>query len=32
MMLDLWLYPFPEEGSRQGVAYLGDVLATLGLS
>jgi sugar phosphate isomerase/epimerase len=31
VMLDLWLYPFPEEGSRQGVAYLHDVLATLGL-
>jgi sugar phosphate isomerase/epimerase len=25
-MLDLWLYPFPEEGSRQGVAYLREAL------
>ncbi len=25
MMLDLWLYPFPEEGSRSGVAYLQEV-------
>jgi sugar phosphate isomerase/epimerase len=31
LMLDLWLYPFPEEGSRQGVTYLRDVLTTLGL-
>lgn len=26
MMLDLWLYPFPEEGSRQGLAYLRNFL------
>lgn len=26
VMLDLWLYPFPEEGSRTGVAYLQDKL------
>lgn len=25
MMLDLWLYPFPEEGSKSGVAYLQEV-------
>jgi sugar phosphate isomerase/epimerase len=25
MMLDLWLYPFPEEGSRSGIAYLQQV-------
>ncbi|MBX3011722.1 MAG: sugar phosphate isomerase/epimerase [Caldilineaceae bacterium] len=26
VMLDLWLYPFPEEGSRLGLAYLQDKL------
>ncbi len=30
-MLDLWLYPFPEEGARVGVPYLGQVLKELGL-
>lgn len=25
MMLDLWLYPFPEEGSRSGIAYLQEI-------
>lgn len=27
-MLDLWLYPFPEEGSRSGIAYLREQLHT----
>lgn len=31
IMLDLWLYPFPEEGSKSGVAYLRDVLQRLAL-
>jgi len=31
MMLDLWLYPFPEEGSRIGVSYVADVLRQLGI-
>jgi sugar phosphate isomerase/epimerase len=29
MMLDLWLYPLPEEGSRLGVPYLVEVVRTL---
>jgi len=32
MMLDLWLYPLPEEGSRIGVPYVRNVLSTLGLT
>lgn len=31
VMLDLWLYPFPEDGSKSGVAYLRDVLQRLAL-
>lgn len=31
MMLDLWLYPFPEDGTRAGVPYLSLVLERLGL-
>ncbi len=31
MMLDLWLYPLPEEGSRVGVPYVREVMRTLGL-
>jgi len=31
MMLDLWLYPFPEEESRVGVPYVAKVVRTLGL-
>jgi len=31
MMLDLWLYPLPEEGSRIGVPYVREVMRTLGL-
>ena len=31
MMLDPWLYPLPEEGSRIGVPWLRRVLGELGL-
>lgn len=31
MMLDLWLYPLPEHGSRVGVPYLRKVMDKLGL-
>lgn len=31
MMLDLWLYPLPIEGSKIGVPYLRGVMAELGL-
>ena len=31
MMLDLWLYPLPEEGSRIGVPYVAEVVRKLGL-
>ena len=31
MMLDLWLYPFPEDGSRIGVPYVAEVVRKLGL-
>jgi sugar phosphate isomerase/epimerase len=31
VMLDLWLYPLPEEGSRIGIPYVRQVLAELGL-
>jgi sugar phosphate isomerase/epimerase len=31
VMLDLWLYPLPEEGSRIGVPYVANVLRELGL-
>ena len=30
MMLDLWLYPFPEEGSKIGMPYIRQVMKTLG--
>ena len=30
MMLDLWLYPFPEEGSKIGMPYIREVMKTLG--
>lgn len=32
VMLDLWLYPFPEQGSRTGVPYVEQVVKQLGLS
>ena len=31
LMLDLWLYPLPEEGSRIGVPYVAEVARQLGL-
>jgi sugar phosphate isomerase/epimerase len=31
VMLDLWLYPLPEAGTRLGVPYVRDVLHALGL-
>ena len=31
MMLDLWLYPLPDEGSRVGLPYVREVMRTLGL-
>jgi sugar phosphate isomerase/epimerase len=31
MMLDLWLYPFPEEGSLTGVPYVAQAVKQLGL-
>ena len=31
MMLDLWLYPLPEEGSRIGVPYVAEVIRQLGI-
>ena len=31
-MLDLWLYPLPEEGARVGVPYARRVMQTLGLT
>ncbi len=31
MMLDLWLYPFPQEGSLVGVPYVKQVMKRLGL-
>ena len=30
MMLDLWLYPFPEQGSIIGMPYIREVMKTLG--
>jgi hypothetical protein len=30
-MLDLWLYPLPEKGSRIGVPYVAELLKALGL-
>jgi sugar phosphate isomerase/epimerase len=32
LMLDLWLYPFPEQGSQSGVPYVAQVVKKLGLS
>jgi sugar phosphate isomerase/epimerase len=32
VMLDLWLYPLPEEGSRIGVPYVAEVGKALGLT
>jgi sugar phosphate isomerase/epimerase len=32
MMLDLWLYPLPDEGTRIGVPYVRRVCETLGLT
>jgi sugar phosphate isomerase/epimerase len=32
VMLDLWLYPLPEDGSRIGVPYVRQVCAELGLA
>ena len=31
MMLDLWLYPFPEEGTKISLPYVSKVMKTLGL-
>jgi len=31
MMLDLWLYPFPEEGTRISLPYVSKLMKTLGL-
>ena len=31
MMLDLWLYPLPEEGAKIGVPYVRDVMRRLGI-
>jgi len=32
VMLDLWLYPLPEQGSRIGIPYVAMALKTLGLA
>jgi sugar phosphate isomerase/epimerase len=32
MMLDLWLYPFPESGTRSSLPYVKKVMKTLGLN
>ena len=31
VMLDLWLYPFPEQGTRESLPYVGNVIETLGI-
>lgn len=31
MMLDLWLYPLPDEGTRIGIPYVRDVIERLGI-
>ena len=31
VMLDLWLYPFPEQGTKASLAYVSKVMKTLGI-
>lgn len=32
IMLDLWLYPFPEEGTRESLPYISRAMKTLGIA